>query len=207
MRSTAPPFTCKMACKRRAKQPEKMKSCCLGKHTRRQWRKKEEEKRKEQTKKNKKEKKEKVGEEEKEEKKKKKNRRSRRRKRSMRAQPEESPAKGPRRRWETAFTCSDRPTAEYCRRLVVMETGRQSRLLTELRRNEAPPPQPQHSSFHSSLPPRPTQNRHRKPVGGNLQVGFLQPETKTGSGRFRWTRVHFNRRDGGRESVASPTRV
>lgn len=31
-----------------------------------------------------------------------------------------------------AFTCSRRPTAEYCRRLVVMETARQSRLLVEL---------------------------------------------------------------------------
>lgn len=123
------------------------------------------------------------------------------------AQLEESPAKGPRRRWETAFTCSDRPTAEYGRRLVVMETGRQSRLLMGLWRNEAPPPQPHHSSLHTSLHPGQTPSRHRKPFGGNLQVGFLQPKTKTGNGRRRWTRVPFIRWEGGSGSATSQTRA
>lgn len=95
----------------------------------------------------------------------------------------------------TAFTCSRRPTAEYCRRLVVMETGRQSRLLVELWKNEASlaPPSPL-SSFHSSLPHGQTHSRDRKPDGGNLQVDFLQPETKTGTGRCRWSRGQFIRR-------------
>lgn len=55
----------------------------------------------------------------------------------------------------TAFTCSSRPTAEYCRRLVVMETGRQSQLFVELWRNEAPRPLPPLGPTPLTSPPSP----------------------------------------------------
>lgn len=56
-----------------------------------------------------------------------------------RAQLKERRERGPETPLGTAFRCRGRPTAEYCRRLVVMETGRQSRLFMELCKNEHPP--------------------------------------------------------------------
>lgn len=47
-----------------------------------------------------------------------------------------------------AFRCRDCPTAEYCRRVVVMETGRQSLLFIVLYKNNL---------LHSSLPPLQTE--------------------------------------------------
>lgn len=53
-----------------------------------------------------------------------------------------------------AFRCRDRPTAEYCRRAVVMETERQSRLFTGLHKITPPfpcPPPPPRRLFPPSL--------------------------------------------------------
>lgn len=47
-----------------------------------------------------------------------------------------------------AFRCRDCPTAEYCRRVVVMETGRQSLLFIVLYKNNL---------LHPSLPPLQTE--------------------------------------------------
>lgn len=107
-----------------------------------------------------------------------------------RAQLKERREREPETPLGTAFRCRGRPTAEYCRRLVVMETGRQSRLFMELCKNEPPHPPPASllASFpsslpllRSSLPPGRTQSQDRKP-DGKPQVGFLPPETKTGRG-------------------------
>lgn len=74
-------------------------------------------------------------------------------------------ARGPETPLGTAFRCRGRPTAEYCRRVVVMETGRQSRLFIGL----DPPPPPS-----LQIP-----SQDRKP-DCNLQLCFLWTQTKTG---------------------------
>lgn len=86
--------------------------------------------------------------------------------------------RGPETPLGTAFRCRGRPTAEYCRRAVVMETGRQSRLFIGLYKTSLLPPPLLRSS---SLPPPQIPSQDRKP-DGNPQVLLPVASHKDGTG-------------------------
>lgn len=77
----------------------------------------------------------------------------------------------------TAFACRGRPTAEHCRRAVVMETGRKSRLFIGINKTD---PLPSSSSLLLLL-----LHRHPARTGSQTVTDFLWPLTKAGTRQTR----------------------